>query len=197
MIFVGWQLLNWSHTEIRIQYFCENWSRSQTFRNRNGVGVKKIQTPITSGQRWAWSRIGADPQSGYIFRIWIFGKKKNGIGARYRFGIMVWCKVYLSRDLFVRDPIVQLPAEMGTEPDLKSKIWRLNGFRSGFLASGSGFGINFSETAHLCLRFKPSHSSQIPSNFVLKLNPSNYDLKLNIQSRNTKLDGFWFQLAEQ
>jgi len=38
-------------------------------------------------------------------------------------------------------------AEMGTEPDLESKIWRLAGF--GVLVFGSGFGVNFSDSAHL------------------------------------------------
>jgi len=40
-------------------------------------------------------------------------------------------------------------AELGTEPDPKSKIWRLTGFGagSGFLVFG--FGVNFSDSAHL------------------------------------------------
>jgi len=46
-------------------------------------------------------------------------------------------------------------AEMGTEldsdPVLESKIWRLTGFEagSGFLVFGSGFGVSFSDSAHL------------------------------------------------
>jgi len=49
-------------------------------------------------------------------------------------------------------------AEMGTDPDpdseLESKIWRLTGFGvgSGFFVfeAGSGFRVNFSDSAHLC-----------------------------------------------
>jgi len=38
---------------------------------------------------------------------------------------------------------------MGKKPDSESKIWRLTG--SGFLVfgAGSGFGVNFSDSAHL------------------------------------------------
>jgi len=35
-------------------------------------------------------------------------------------------------------------AEMGTEPDSESKIWRLTGF-----GTESSFGVNFSDSAHL------------------------------------------------
>jgi len=38
-------------------------------------------------------------------------------------------------------------AEMGTEPDSESKIRRLTG--SGVLVFGAGFGVNFSDSAHL------------------------------------------------
>jgi len=37
-------------------------------------------------------------------------------------------------------------AEVGTEPE--SKIWRLTGFGAGFLVFESGFGVNFSDSAH-------------------------------------------------
>jgi len=40
-------------------------------------------------------------------------------------------------------------AEMGTKPDSESKIWRLTGFGSGFLALGTGFEVNFFDSAHL------------------------------------------------
>jgi len=42
---------------------------------------------------------------------------------------------------------------MGIEPDSESKIWRLIGFgtESGVLVFGSGLGVNFSHSAHLCL----------------------------------------------
>jgi len=36
----------------------------------------------------------------------------------------------------------------GHEPDSESKIWRLTGF--GVLVFGSGFGVNFSDSAYLC-----------------------------------------------
>jgi len=45
-------------------------------------------------------------------------------------------------------------ADMGTEPDpdSESKIWRLTGFGTGpgflVIGTGSGFGVNFSDSAH-------------------------------------------------
>jgi len=41
-------------------------------------------------------------------------------------------------------------AEMGTEPDpdSESKIWRLTGFRVLVFGAGSGFEVNFSDSAH-------------------------------------------------
>jgi len=41
-------------------------------------------------------------------------------------------------------------AEMVTEQDSELKVWMLTGFRSGFLVfgDGSGFGVNFSDSAH-------------------------------------------------
>jgi len=43
-------------------------------------------------------------------------------------------------------------AEMGTEPDSESKIWRLTepGFGVLVFGTGSSFGVNFSDSAHLC-----------------------------------------------
>jgi len=40
----------------------------------------------------------------------------------------------------------------GPEPDSEPKIWRLTGFGSGseVLVFGAGFGVNFSDSAHLC-----------------------------------------------
>jgi len=42
-------------------------------------------------------------------------------------------------------------AEIGTESDSESKIWRLTGLGAGFgfLVFGSGFGVNSSDSAHL------------------------------------------------
>jgi len=42
-------------------------------------------------------------------------------------------------------------AQMGIQPDLECKIWRLTGSRLGILVFGtrSGFGVNFSDSAHL------------------------------------------------
>jgi len=40
-------------------------------------------------------------------------------------------------------------AEMGTEPDPETKIWRLTGSGFGVLILGSGFEVNFSDSAHL------------------------------------------------
>jgi len=40
-------------------------------------------------------------------------------------------------------------AEMGTEPDPESKIWRLTGSAFGVFRAGSGFGVNFSDSAHI------------------------------------------------
>jgi len=41
-------------------------------------------------------------------------------------------------------------ADMGTEPDPESKIWKLTGAGFGFLVFGSDFGVNFSDSAHFC-----------------------------------------------
>jgi len=48
-------------------------------------------------------------------------------------------------------------AEMGTEPDPESKIRRLTSFGSGFLVfgAGSGFGVSFSDSAHLWFAVVP------------------------------------------
>jgi len=42
-------------------------------------------------------------------------------------------------------------AEMGTEPESESKIWRLTGAGFGVLVFGAraGFGVNFSDSDHL------------------------------------------------
>jgi len=77
----------------------------------------------------------ADLKSGYIFRIriWIFGKSR----IRCEWYMMyIGCTKKHDRDGHA--------AGSGSE----SKIWR----RSGFLifGVGSGFGVNFSESAHLC-----------------------------------------------
>jgi len=40
-------------------------------------------------------------------------------------------------------------AEMGTKPDLELKIWRLTGFGVLVIGARSGFGVNFSDFAHL------------------------------------------------
>jgi len=53
-------------------------------------------------------------------------------------------------------------AKMGTEhadpePNSEFEIWRLTGSRDGFgvLVFGSGFGVNFSESAHLWYQHTP------------------------------------------
>jgi len=38
----------------------------------------------------------------------------------------------------------------GHRSDSESKIWRLTGFGAGFLVFGADFGVNFSDSAHLC-----------------------------------------------
>jgi len=50
---------------------------------------------------------------------------------------MVWCILNVCESM----------VEIGTEPDPKSKIWRLTGF--GVFRAGAGFGVNFSDSAHL------------------------------------------------
>jgi len=42
--------------------------------------------------------------------------------------------------------------KIGTAPDSESQICMLTGFgtRSAFLVFGTGFGVNFSDSAHLC-----------------------------------------------
>jgi len=66
-------------------------------------------------------------------RIHFLRKTRPGFG-------MFECKVHVCKSM----------AEMGR--DSESKIWRLIGFGagSGFLVFGSGFGVNFSNSAHLC-----------------------------------------------
>jgi len=53
--------------------------------------------------------------------------------------VYIECKVHVCKSM----------VEMGTEPDPESKIWRLTGFGAGFLVFESGFGFNFSDSAHL------------------------------------------------
>jgi len=70
-----------------------------------------------------------DPESGFEF--W----EKFGSG----FGMNGMVFVKLCKSM----------AEMGTEPDSDSKVWRRTGSGVLVFGTGSDFGINFSNSAHL------------------------------------------------
>jgi len=54
-----------------------------------------------------------------------------------------WEKAGFDMNGMVNKELCNSMAEMGTEPDPKSKIWRLTGSEFGVLVFGSGIGVNF------------------------------------------------------
>jgi len=118
-------------------------------RDGHGSGSERMRSPATLFR------------SGFRFEF----LEKTGSGFDMNGMVYIECSLYKSM------------AEMGTEPDSESKIWRLTGSGVGFgiLVFGSGFGVNFSDSVH------PSGSYKRRKLFPFYHNPLTHPNQLTVQ----------------